>query len=53
MRMLRQDTNKGKATAAGILTMGELARIKNSTKIETLEDKRATQTIIKSQHEQA
>lgn len=53
MRQLRQDTNKGKATAAGILTMGELDRIKKSTKIETLEDKRASGAIIKSQHEQA
>lgn len=53
MRQLRQDTNKGKATAAGILTMGELDRIKKSTKIETVEDKRATGAIIKSQHEQA
>jgi len=53
MRQLRTDTNKNKATVAGILTMGELDRIKKSTKIETLEDKRATGAIIKSQHEQA
>ena len=47
MRQLREDTSKGKATAAGILTQGELERIKKSTKIETLEDKRATQALTK------
>ena len=47
MRQLRADTNKGKATAAGILTQDELARIRKSTKIETLEDKRATHAIFK------
>ena len=53
MRQLREDTKKGKATVGTILSQAELDRIKASTKIETLEDKRATQKLSKEQHEQA
>ena len=47
IQALREELNKGKGPRdAGVVTAADLARIKASTKIETKEEARMTQTIL-------